>query len=47
MYRGNIKDEPYRVHRSYASPDGKRRMDTRPDVTLRAAGLEETRATGP
>ncbi|MFD7898994.1 endonuclease/exonuclease/phosphatase family protein [Streptomyces sp. NPDC059743] len=36
-----IRDEPHRVHRSYIGPDGVRRMDDRPDDTLRTAGLQD------
>ncbi len=36
-----IPDEPHRVHRSYIGPDGVRRMDDRPDDTLRTAGLQD------
>ncbi|MGZ2358548.1 endonuclease/exonuclease/phosphatase family protein [Streptomyces sp. 372A] len=37
----NIPDEPHRAHRSYIGPDGVRRMDDRPDDTLRTAGLHD------
>ncbi|MFF8535888.1 endonuclease/exonuclease/phosphatase family protein [Streptomyces sp. NPDC015532] len=36
-----IPDEPHRAHRSYIGPDGVRRMDDRPDDTLRTAGLQD------
>lgn len=36
-----IRDEPHRAHRSYIGPDGVRRMDDRPDDTLRTAGLQD------
>ena len=36
-----IPDEPHRAHRSYVGPDGVRRMDDRPDDTLRTAGLQD------
>lgn len=36
-----ILDEPHRVHRSYVGPDGVRRMDDRPDETLRLGGLQD------
>jgi endonuclease/exonuclease/phosphatase family metal-dependent hydrolase len=36
-----IDDRPHRVHRSYVSTGGRRLMDTRPDETLRLAGLED------
>ncbi|MEU1076223.1 MULTISPECIES: endonuclease/exonuclease/phosphatase family protein [unclassified Streptomyces] len=36
-----IRDEPHRAHRSYIGPDGLRRMDDRPDDTLRTAGLHD------
>lgn len=36
-----IPDEPHRAHRSYIGPDGARRMDDRPDDTLRTAGLQD------
>ncbi|MEU8911765.1 endonuclease/exonuclease/phosphatase family protein [Streptomyces nigrescens] len=36
-----IQDRPHRLHRSYVGPDGRRRMDTRPDEALRTAGLED------
>ncbi|MFJ4623675.1 endonuclease/exonuclease/phosphatase family protein [Streptomyces sp. NPDC088812] len=36
-----IRDEPHRAHRSYIRPDGVRRMDDRPDDTLRTAGLHD------
>ena len=36
-----IQDCPHRLHRSYVGPDGRRRMDTRPDEILRTAGLED------
>ncbi|MGW0822529.1 endonuclease/exonuclease/phosphatase family protein [Streptomyces sp. NPDC002845] len=36
-----INDRPHRLHRSYVGPDGTRVMDTRPDETLRTAGLED------
>ncbi|HWU11128.1 MAG TPA: endonuclease/exonuclease/phosphatase family protein [Streptomyces sp.] len=36
-----IRDEPHRAHRSYIGPDGVRRMDDRPDDTLRTAGLHD------
>jgi endonuclease/exonuclease/phosphatase family metal-dependent hydrolase len=36
-----IRDEPHRAHRSYLGPDGVRRMDDRPDDTLRTAGLQD------
>ncbi|MFF4767392.1 endonuclease/exonuclease/phosphatase family protein [Streptomyces sp. NPDC001255] len=36
-----IADEPHRAHRSYLGPDGVRRMDDRPDATLRTAGLHD------
>ncbi|MFI2791087.1 endonuclease/exonuclease/phosphatase family protein, partial [Kitasatospora sp. NPDC018614] len=36
-----IDDEPHRAHRSYIGPDGARRMDDRPDDTLRTAGLHD------
>lgn len=46
-----IPDRPHRAHRSYIGPDGVRRMDDRPDATLRTAGLQDvarhfTEATG-
>jgi endonuclease/exonuclease/phosphatase family metal-dependent hydrolase len=39
--RENIHDEPHRAHRSYLGPNGVRRMDDRPDATLREAGLQD------
>nr|WP_203633481.1 endonuclease/exonuclease/phosphatase family protein [Streptomyces halstedii] len=36
-----IPDEPYRAHGSYIGADGVRRMDDRPDDTLRTAGLQD------
>lgn len=36
-----IPDEPHRAHRSYIGLDGVRRMDDRPDDTLRTAGLQD------
>lgn len=36
-----IRDRPHRLHRSYEGPEGRRLMDTRPDTTLRMAGLED------
>jgi hypothetical protein len=36
-----ITDLPHRLHRSHIGPDGTRVMDTRPDETLRTAGLED------
>lgn len=36
-----IQDRPHRLHRSYVGPDGRRRMDDRPDDALRTAGLED------
>ncbi|MFE7072583.1 endonuclease/exonuclease/phosphatase family protein [Streptomyces sp. NPDC057620] len=36
-----IQDRRHRLHRSYVGPDGKRRMDDRPDEALRTAGLED------
>lgn len=36
-----ILDEPHRAHRSYIGPDGVRRIDDRPDDTLRTAGLQD------
>lgn len=36
-----IRDEPHRSHRSYLGADGVRRMDDRPDDTLRTAGLQD------
>lgn len=36
-----IRDEPHRAHRSYLGADGVRRMDDRPDDTLRTAGLQD------
>lgn len=36
-----IQGEPHRAHRSYLGADGVRRMDDRPDGTLRAAGLQD------
>ncbi|HEV7627900.1 MAG TPA: endonuclease/exonuclease/phosphatase family protein [Streptomyces sp.] len=36
-----IADQPHRLHRSHTGTDGTRVMDTRPDETLRTAGLED------
>ncbi|MGC0379920.1 endonuclease/exonuclease/phosphatase family protein [Streptomyces sp. SAI-129] len=36
-----IRDEPHRAHRSYLGADGVRRMDDRPDDTLRIAGIQD------
>ncbi|MGW2652156.1 endonuclease/exonuclease/phosphatase family protein [Streptomyces sp. NPDC001478] len=36
-----IQDKPHRAHRSYIGVDGVRRMDDRPDATLRTAGLQD------
>jgi hypothetical protein len=36
-----IRDEPHRAHRSYIGADGVRRMDDRPDDTLRTASLQD------
>ncbi|WP_405796245.1 endonuclease/exonuclease/phosphatase family protein [Streptomyces sp. NBC_01506] len=36
-----IADLPHRLHRSVVGPGGRRVMDTRPDDTLRTAGLED------
>jgi endonuclease/exonuclease/phosphatase family metal-dependent hydrolase len=38
---GDIQDQRHRVHRSHYIPDGRRRMDIRPDEILRAAGLTD------
>lgn len=37
----SIKNEPHRLHRSYAGPSGERVPDTRPDAAFRTAGLED------
>ena len=36
-----IADRPHLLHRSHIGADGSRVMDTRPDETLRTAGLED------
>ncbi len=36
-----VKNQPHRLHRSYAGPSGQRIPDTRPDSAFRTAGLED------
>ncbi|MFF8992498.1 endonuclease/exonuclease/phosphatase family protein [Streptomyces sp. NPDC014983] len=36
-----VKNQPHRLHRSYAGPSGERVPDTRPDIVFRTAGLED------
>ncbi|MGC5264028.1 endonuclease/exonuclease/phosphatase family protein [Streptomyces cyaneofuscatus] len=36
-----VKNEPHRLHRSYAGPSGARLPDTRPDTAFRTAGLKD------
>ncbi|WP_405735104.1 endonuclease/exonuclease/phosphatase family protein [Streptomyces sp. NBC_01537] len=37
----SIKNEPHRLHRSYAGPSGTQVPDTRPDAAFRMAGLKD------
>ncbi|UFQ99793.1 endonuclease/exonuclease/phosphatase family protein [Streptomyces sp. Go40/10] len=36
-----VRNEPHRLHRSYAGPPGERMPDTRPDTAFRTAGLRD------